>query len=86
VVQLQNLLKSRFAQLALAKESEALAGAMIPSGQDSGKVAKFVARTFYRELTKAGFGAEQIIDTATEIISLLGAQVRSHSSRSKRQQ
>lgn len=84
VTELKNLLKSRFAQLALAQEGEALlAGAMIPSGQDSGKVAKVVAKTFYRELTKAGFGAEQIIDTATEIISLLNERLKKHSNRRK---
>lgn len=82
VVQLQNLLKSRFAQLALLQQARS---AVTPSvetiAQNPDRLARIVGKTFYRELNHAGFSDESIIKVATEIISLLGHRVRKHRSR-----
>ncbi len=86
VNQLQGLLKSRFAQLAVASETHGLlTGAFNADSLDTGKVVKMVAKTFYREMTKAGFRREHIVSAATEIISLLSESLERHDLRSKRE-
>jgi glycosylphosphatidylinositol transamidase (GPIT) subunit GPI8 len=42
----------------------------IPS-DDSAKAARILARSFYKELRKNGFGDQQIIQVASELISCL---------------
>jgi hypothetical protein len=44
-------------------------------------MARIVARSFYREMTIAGFSQSQIIKVASEIISELSVSVRRHSKR-----
>ncbi len=86
VIQLQNLLKSRFAQLAIASQAQdLLAGAFNSDSYDTGKVVKMVAKTFYREMTKAGFQRDHIVSAATEIISQLSESLEKHDLRSKRE-
>jgi len=68
IIQLQSLLRSNYAQFALAREKSP---ELISAGQNPGSVAKILAKTFYNEMSKAGFGADHIITTATEILSLL---------------
>lgn len=87
VHQLQGLLKSRFAQLAVASEEQGLlAGAFNAESLDTGKVVKMVAKTFYREMTKAGFRREHVVSAATEIISLLSDSLERHEVRSRREE
>lgn len=82
VVQLQNLLNSRFAQIALAQDAEkAIGGVMLSTAYDTDKMAKIVAKSFFREMTQAGFGANQIIQAASEIISQLSTSLHKHSKR-----
>lgn len=82
VVQLQNLLNSRFAQIALAQDSEkVIGGVMLSTAYDTDKMAKIVAKSFFREMTQAGFGAKQIIQAASEIISQLSSSLHKHSKR-----
>ncbi len=72
VSQLQSLLRSRYAQLALLKESHELTTGHLLTGKgDTEQMVKIFAKTFYREMTRAGFGRDHIIKAATEIISLL---------------
>jgi hypothetical protein len=81
MARLQNLLQSKFAQVALAREG------MFPPDLrhlETERFVKIFAKTFYREMTRAGFGPGHIIDAATEIISLLGEQVGRHSKRQSR--
>ena len=85
VVQLQNLLNSRFAQIALAQEAEkAIGGVMLAQAYDTDKMARIVAKSFFREMTQAGFGARQIIQAASEIISQLSGSLNKHSKRLKK--
>jgi L-methionine (R)-S-oxide reductase len=85
VVQLQNLLRSRFAQLAIAHNTEkAIGDVLINTAQNPDQMAKIVAKSFYREMTKAGFGSGQIINAASEIISQLSSSLQKHSERAHR--
>jgi signal transduction protein with GAF and PtsI domain len=72
VIQLQHLLASRFAQMALVREAHERGG--LPAGtayQNPGDVARIQARSFYKEMTKAGFAPGQIVSAATELIGQL---------------
>ncbi|MGK2952588.1 MAG: GAF domain-containing protein [Thiobacillus sp.] len=86
VIQLQSVLKSRFAQLALIDETQKRVGdALAITAQNPDKLAKIVAKSFYREMAKAGFGSAQIISAASEIISELSRNLQKHSKRMTRQ-
>ncbi len=76
VVQLQNLLKSRYLHFAISQESAPFQdGTITLDGKNTAEMAKILSRTFYREMTRAGFGADEILGAATEIISLLSERV-----------
>jgi hypothetical protein len=80
--ELQNVLRSRFTQLALLQETRQMVGEALPqTGQQPARLARIVGKAFYRELNKAGFADEQIINAATEVISLLGQRIRRHQRR-----
>lgn len=82
VSQLQSMLNSRFAQMAVIQEAakgitESLAEALPNPDQ----VAKIMAKSFYKEMTRAGFGSRQIINAASEIIAQLSGNLNRHSKR-----
>lgn len=84
VVQLQNLLNSRFAQIAAVQEAQKeIGGVMASVSHDPDKLAKILAKSFFKEMNKAGFTPNQIINVASEIISLLSENLRKHSRRVK---
>ena len=68
VAQLQHLLASRFAREALAHEAE---GPALTAYRNPEQVARILARSFYKELTRAGFEAPQIVGATSEIIDQL---------------
>ena len=68
VAQLQHLLASRFAQHALANEPNGPAPGAYRNPED---MARILARSFYKELARAGFEAPQIVGAASEIIDQL---------------
>lgn len=76
-MQLQNLLHSRFAQIALVHSVDETA-APVPH---PGRIVKILAKSFYREMTKAGFGTNEIINAASQIISELSASLKCHAKR-----
>lgn len=79
VFQLQNILKSRFAQIALTKSNESTIGALISGAMQSpNQIARILAKSFYREMLNAGFNANQVISAATEVISELTVSLRKH--------
>jgi len=85
MARLKNLLQSRFAQMALAREGTRFLGSPMDLRHlETGRYVRIIAKTFYREMTRAGFGPGHIIDAAAEIISLLGEQVRRHNLRQSR--
>lgn len=81
-VQLQNILNSRFAQLALVRETEKNLGAPLDTVlQNPDQVARILAKSFYKEMVRAGFGSNQIINTASEIIAQLSDGLHRHNKR-----
>lgn len=82
VIQLQQLLKSRFTQMALCSSGNSITQEMLRGViQHPDQIARILARTFYREMLRAGFSFNQIIFAATEVISELSASVRQHGAR-----
>lgn len=76
VVQLQGVLKSRFAQMALVREAEAqVEGAVAALGANPNQLATILAKSFFKEMIRAGFTASQIIHAASEIITQLNAHL-----------
>lgn len=71
VGQLQGILASRFAQLALLRAAPAS-----PAGyQQPDRIARLLARSFYREMAKAGFSTGQVVQAASEIIDQLNGNL-----------
>ena len=86
VVQLQNILKSRFAQVALMQFAERdIGSALAGAAQNPDQVARILARSFFKEMTRAGFGSSQIINAASEIVGQLSGSLRRHSKRIEQQ-
>jgi hypothetical protein len=80
VIQLQHILKSRFTQIALTRSSEKTMHELI-SGvmQNPNQLSRILAKSFYREMLRAGFNFNQILYAATEVISELSISLRKHS-------
>jgi L-methionine (R)-S-oxide reductase len=86
VIQLQNILKSRFTQIALAQEAQdAVGDSCAGPERDPSELVKVLAKTFYKEMSRAGLGRGHIINAATEIISLLNENLQRHDRRSQRE-
>ncbi|GAC1406891.1 MAG: hypothetical protein NVSMB6_03790 [Burkholderiaceae bacterium] len=82
LAQAQAILKSRFARIALANEASAtIEGSLDAILQSPDQVAKIMAKSFYKEMAKAGFGNRQIINAASEIINQLSRNIQRHSRR-----
>jgi L-methionine (R)-S-oxide reductase len=82
VIQLQNVLNSNYVQMAVALETRGIAaGAVTPECYDADKLVKMLSKSFYREMTKAGLGKGNIINAASEIISLLTTTMTKHEKR-----
>lgn len=77
VQQLQHLLDSRFAQLALLQEARHKVGeSVLTAYRNPEDVARILARSFFREMTKAGFEPPQIVGAATELIGQLNKHLQ----------
>jgi hypothetical protein len=81
-VQLQHVLASRFAQLALLRETRANLGeAMEKAVENPDQLARILAKSFFREMTRTGFSTGQIINASSEIIAQLSSSLDRHSKR-----
>jgi L-methionine (R)-S-oxide reductase len=80
--QLRGILASRFTQLALSRE---LHGAATTAYQKPDQVTRLLARSFYREMARAGFDSGQIVQAASEIITQLNSSLVRHNAREGRQ-
>ena len=76
VQQLQHLLDSRFAQLALLHEARQDSGSTPTIYRNPEDVARILARSFFREMTRAGFESAQIVGAASELIDQLHHRLR----------
>jgi L-methionine (R)-S-oxide reductase len=84
-LQLQSILNSRFAQMALIQEAQQNIGSSLTSVlHNPDQIAKIVAKSFYKEMTRTGFGSSQIINVASDIISQLNSNLQRHSERIER--
>ncbi|MDP2030015.1 MAG: GAF domain-containing protein [Thiobacillus sp.] len=82
VVQLQNVLSSRFAQLALVREAKANLGVALEKAvENPDQLARILAKSFFREMTTTGFSTSQIIQASSEIIAQLSSSLNRHSKR-----
>ena len=82
VGRLDRMLDSRFAQMAFTLEGAADACSVVSlSAHDPDKVAKMLARGFYREMRHCGFTPNQVIHAAGEIISELTSSLNRHKKR-----
>ena len=86
VIHLQNLLKSKFAQMAVMQEAKEIIGDTFSlKDYDAEMMVKMLSKSFYKEMTKAGFTKNHIINAATEIIGLLNESLHRHDRRSQRE-
>lgn len=82
VSQLQSVLNSRFAQMAVIQEAaRGITASLAEALPNPDQVAKIMAKSFYKEMTRAGFGSRQIINAASEIIAQLSGNLNRHSKR-----
>jgi hypothetical protein len=82
VGRLDRMLDSRFAQMAFTLEGATDACSVVSlSTHDPDKVAKMLARGFYREMRHCGFTPNQVIHAAGEIISELTSSLNRHKKR-----
>lgn len=84
VAQLAYLLNSGFAQRALESGGNVPLPAMDAFTQGAAQpaqMAKLLAKSFYREMKSAGFGPNQIVAAAGEIIDQLSGSLRKHGQR-----
>jgi len=82
---LKGMLDSSFAQMAMTLEGITDAGEfMALSTQEPRKVAKILAKAFYKEMDRCGFTFNQILHAAGDIISELTLNLNRHKKRSKR--
>ncbi len=75
IVELQNILQSRFIEMAVAQETYKKGSKIGNISPDPAKLSRIVAKSIFKELTKAGFGTNQIINITTEILNLLHNQM-----------
>jgi GAF domain-containing protein len=83
VFQLEKLAESRLLQMAHALDARGEGGDQ-PISPDPARIAKTVAKSFYRELAAAGFGPKAIIAVATEVLGQLNENLSQHRSRIER--
>ncbi|MCX9155491.1 GAF domain-containing protein [Niveibacterium sp. 24ML] len=78
VIRLDRLLHSRVAQLSLARAGMDAPEAMFGGALPPTRVAKMLAKSFYRDLSSAGFAPPQIVEAASEIIGLISGSLARH--------
>ncbi|MCB1917655.1 MAG: hypothetical protein KDG52_18325 [Rhodocyclaceae bacterium] len=75
-LQLQRILQSRLALASLAHDAAGLRSTEAPGVPDFARMIRILARSFYRELRKAGFGATEVIGATSQIIAELSTDLR----------
>jgi L-methionine (R)-S-oxide reductase len=84
VERLQTLIRSRAAQASLAKEEKEVVARLTDGTVPPARVAKLLAKSFFRDLTSAGFDPGQIIEAASEIIALVSNDISRYKKRMAR--
>jgi len=82
---LHGMLNSSFAKMAMVLEEVSNSRSFMDlSVQEPQRMAKILAKTFYREMSRCGLSANQIIHVASEIISEMTNSIVRHQRRQKR--
>jgi L-methionine (R)-S-oxide reductase len=84
VERLQTLIRSRVAQVSLAKEEKEVVARLTDGTAPPARVAKLLAKSFFRDLASAGFDPGQIIEAASEIITLVSSDINRYKKRMER--
>lgn len=84
VERLQTLVRSRVAQMALAKAEKDVAARLADGSVDTARIAKLLAKSFYKDLSAAGFGPGQIIEAASEMVDHVTRDVARYRKRMER--
>lgn len=84
VERLQTLIRSRVAHMSLAKEEKQVVAQLTEGAVPPARVAKLLAKSFFRDLASAGFEPGQIIEAASEIIALVSTDLRRYKRRTAR--
>ena len=85
VERLQTLIRSRVAHLSLAKEEKKVVARLTDGTVPPARVAKLLAKSFFRDLASAGFNPGQIIEAASEIITLVSSDIKRFKRRTERE-
>ena len=75
VERLQTMLRSKVAQMTLAREGKQVVRRLTDGTVPPARVAKLLAKSFFRDLASAGFEPGQIIEAASEIIMLVSQDI-----------
>lgn len=85
VERLQTLLRSRVAHLSLAQEEKQVVAQLTDGTVPPARVAKLLAKSFFKDLSSAGFDPGQIIEAASEIIALVSTDIRRFKRRAEKE-
>ncbi len=81
---LGKLVRSRIAQASLARESHEVAMRLTDGSLPPSRLAKILAKSFYRDLAAAGFSSGQIVEAASEIIGQISGDLSRFSRHTQR--
>ncbi len=82
---LRKLARSRIAQATLARESQEVAIRLTDGSLPPSRLAKILAKSFYKDLAAAGFNSGQIVEAASEIIGQISGDLSRHKKRMERE-
>jgi len=84
VERLQTLLRSRVAHATLARQEKEVVARLTDGSVPPARLAKLLAKSFFRDLAAAGFEPGQIIEAASEIIALVSNDIRRYQRHAQR--
>jgi L-methionine (R)-S-oxide reductase len=82
---LRKLVRSRIAQATLARESHEATIRLTDGSLPPSRLAKILAKSFYKDLAAAGFSSGQIVEAASEIIGQISGDLSRHKKRMERE-
>jgi signal transduction protein with GAF and PtsI domain len=81
VERLQTMLRSRVAQMTLAREGARGTPRLADGTAAPGDIAKMLAKSFYKDLAGAGFEPGQILEAASEIVAQISGDIARYKKR-----
>jgi GAF domain-containing protein len=82
---LRKLVRSRIAQTAVARQGEQAVLRLTDGSVPPSRLAKMLAKSFYKDMAAAGFSSGQIIEAASEIIGQISGGLARHKKRLERE-